>query len=308
MSATTIGVVVPARNAAQTLERTLLSLLQQADPPDQIIVVDDASTDATAEIVARFKLRAIRARGAGPSGARNLGLEKLTTEYVAFLDADDSWPRNYLGTARRTLSKSATAMLVAGRVEFSSDGRIIGCRSISLEQLLPAKLLVRNPITTSGVICSRQLALEVGGFDQQFRYGEDLDLWVRLLNLNQGLAIAPTPVNYTVRDELEPLEKVRKVEEDRRRMFAKISNLLRLSPAELRLAEAHLSMDLGLRYLKSGHRQEALARFREAWRLPRTWTLSAVAMLPLTVQGGLRSAVRAARRALHSVMSSALVA
>jgi glycosyltransferase involved in cell wall biosynthesis len=299
MSHTTIGVVVPARNAGRTLERTLLSLRQQADPPDEIIVVDDASTDDTAEISARFKLRVVRARATGPSGARNLGLEKLTTTYVAFLDADDSWPRGYVSSARRVLSKRAAAMLVAGRVEFSSDGKVIGRRNISLDQLVPAKLVLHNPITTSGVICSRQSALDAGGFDQQFRYGEDLDFWIRLLNLDQALAMAPTPVNYTVRDAPEPLDKVQEVEENRRRVLGKVSKLLSLSPAELRLAQAHLSLDLGLRYLKSGHRREALARFREAWRLPRAWTLSVIAPLPLSVQGGLRSTARAVRRVLH---------
>jgi cellulose synthase/poly-beta-1,6-N-acetylglucosamine synthase-like glycosyltransferase len=85
----TVTAIIPAHNAEPTLGRVLASLVEQTPPVDEVIVVDDASTDRTAEIAKDFGVRVVRtARQGYAGGARNAGLDVATGDVVVFLDAD----------------------------------------------------------------------------------------------------------------------------------------------------------------------------------------------------------------------------
>ncbi len=89
----TIAVVIPAYNAAGYIRRAIDSVLAQTRRPDEIIVVDDGSTDDTATVVQSYGsgVRLIRQANAGASAARNTGINAATSEWIAFLDGDDEW-------------------------------------------------------------------------------------------------------------------------------------------------------------------------------------------------------------------------
>jgi glycosyltransferase involved in cell wall biosynthesis len=89
----TVDVVIPCFNAASHLETTIRSVLRQRRPPDGILVVDDGSTDASAQVAASFApaVRLVRQANAGECAARNRGLDESKADWVAFLDADDVW-------------------------------------------------------------------------------------------------------------------------------------------------------------------------------------------------------------------------
>ena len=88
-----ISVVIPAYNAAEHISRTIYSVAGQTFPAKEIIVIDDGSTDSTSEVVKSFgeKVQYIYQQNAGVSAARNAGIEAATSEWIAFLDADDLW-------------------------------------------------------------------------------------------------------------------------------------------------------------------------------------------------------------------------
>jgi glycosyltransferase involved in cell wall biosynthesis len=88
-----ISVVIAAYNASTTIERAVRSVLAQTRPAEETIVVDDGSTDGTADIARRFgsEVRLIVQPNGGTSIARNRGIEVATGEWIAFLDADDEW-------------------------------------------------------------------------------------------------------------------------------------------------------------------------------------------------------------------------
>jgi glycosyltransferase involved in cell wall biosynthesis len=88
-----ISVVIPAYNAARFLEETLDSVLAQTCPPDEVLVVDDGSTDQTASLAGRYApaVQVISQANSGESVARNLGLARVSGDWVAWLDADDAW-------------------------------------------------------------------------------------------------------------------------------------------------------------------------------------------------------------------------
>ena len=97
-----VSVIIPVHNRADLIGATLQSVLAQTRLPEEVFVIDDGSTDATAEVVAKFTqksggggisggIRLVRQENAGPSAARNHGLSLARGEYIAFLDADDLW-------------------------------------------------------------------------------------------------------------------------------------------------------------------------------------------------------------------------
>jgi glycosyltransferase involved in cell wall biosynthesis len=196
MSTPTITTVIPAYNAAPYLGACLNSALAQAGPfRHEVVVVDDASNDATAEIAAAhagvrlLKLPANR----GPSAARNAGIDAASGSYVAFLDADDLWPQGRLAAGLAILQAHPDIGLVFGDCALFDDA---GERSASffadaglddafwgdglriVDQDL--KLFRLNYIPTGAVLVEREQLRAVGGFDPARRLVEDLELWLRL--------------------------------------------------------------------------------------------------------------------------------
>jgi glycosyltransferase involved in cell wall biosynthesis len=188
------SVVIPAFNAADTIVSAIRSVLRQSAQEFEIVVVDDGSSDGTAERAAEVsgdsRLRVLRQQNRGPSAARNAGIEAANGRFVSFLDADDLWLPDYLATmgaalnavdeagfaftdawlldARTHRIRRATAMHYMRPVDPPDDPRAL--------HLL---LLDRNFVFT-GVTARRSALVDVGGFDETLWIGEDWDLWLRL--------------------------------------------------------------------------------------------------------------------------------
>ncbi|NEP84931.1 MAG: glycosyltransferase family 2 protein, partial [Okeania sp. SIO3B3] len=88
-----VSVIIPAYNRADLIGETVDSVLAQTHPDIEIIVIDDGSTDNTADVLATYgsALRVIRQANAGQQAARNAGIRAATGDYIAFLDSDDLW-------------------------------------------------------------------------------------------------------------------------------------------------------------------------------------------------------------------------
>ncbi len=112
----TVSVVIPAYNAGKYIGRAIDSVLAQTHQADEIIVVDDGSTDNTAEAVQSYgeKIHFIRQENAGASVARNTGIEAATGEWIAFLDADDEWLPDKLKLQTEHLRRNPDLMWTTG--------------------------------------------------------------------------------------------------------------------------------------------------------------------------------------------------
>ena len=178
-----VSVVIPARNAAATLFRAVASARAQAPPPDEVIVVDDASTDATASVAKNLGARLIRLPApAGAAAARNAGIAAATGEVIAFQDADDEWLPDKL--ARQLPLLEGAVFVACGARLFAEDGSDLGPL---YNGQIPAEgteawrgLLARNTIATPCVLAWRRELQAVGGFDAALPVAEDQDLWLRL--------------------------------------------------------------------------------------------------------------------------------
>jgi glycosyltransferase involved in cell wall biosynthesis len=170
-----VSVVIPCFNARTYVGEAINSVLTQLRPGDEVIVVDDGSTDDSMSVIASFSQRvhAVRQRNQGISGARNTGLMHCTRETIAFLDADDLWPEGSLELRRRTLANNRSLGFVWGVVEAFISPELDAEARGAIGVLPPT----RGGRLAGTMLVKRRVFEHVGGFDRTFHVGETMD-WV----------------------------------------------------------------------------------------------------------------------------------
>ena len=192
-----VSVIVPAYNAAATLQETLESVLAQTFTDFELLVVDDGSTDATAQIALSFedpRVRLISLSHGGVARARNLAVEEARGTLVAFLDADDVWLPHKLQLQVALLDERPDVGLCVTRAtRIDADSRPTGEMPIlEASDDYTAALLLHSSIAggVSAAVIRRELFQQVGGFPYGQRQAEDWDLWLRL-SLHSTIAVVP---------------------------------------------------------------------------------------------------------------------
>ena len=195
-----LSVVVPAYNRADLLPRTLDSVLAQTRPPDEVLVVDDGSTDDTRAVVAHYgaRVRYKRQDNAGQGAARTAGQADTTGDALLFLDSDDLLLPSALAVLEAALAAAPAAALAYGRA------RVIDAAGAVLRPLWEAeegtgqevwRLLARkNFIASPGCVLVRRAFLETVGPwdpDRALQGVEDWDMWLRLAETGAHFARVP---------------------------------------------------------------------------------------------------------------------
>lgn len=197
MKEPTISVVVAAYNSAQFLNQAIDSVLSQSHPADEILLVDDASSDATVFIAKSYgsKIRVIqRDRNGGVAACRNTGIQAAQGDLIAFLDADDIWVPYKLEHQLQFVEQYPQAAVYhAGWFWGNKSGVPVGTVFGEPSVGLPG-MLFSNPILPSSAMIRRDVLLAVDLFDESLAGSDDWDLFLRLL-----LA------NYTIVGQREPL-------------------------------------------------------------------------------------------------------
>jgi len=188
-----ISVVIPLYNKAESIARTLATVAAQTYSDYEVVVVDDGSTDGSADIVRRIndpRLRIICQPNGGVSAARNRGIDEARGEFIAFLDADDEWKPDYLETQMALTEKYPDCDVFATRYETrSSDGTTVQAIIRKLpfqgsDGILSNYFLVAScsqpPLFTSAVMVRKTAIQAVGCFPVGIKSGEDLLTWARL--------------------------------------------------------------------------------------------------------------------------------
>jgi GT2 family glycosyltransferase len=192
-----ISVVVCTYNGSRTIRDCLEGLRRLQYPNFEVIVVDDGSTDATAEIVEKHGFRLIRTENRGLSSARNTGLEAATGEIVAYLD-DDAYPDpHWLTYLAATFMHTTHAALGGPNIPPAGDGPIADC--IANAPGGPVHVLLSDQEAEHVPGCNmafRKAALQaIGGFDPQFRIaGDDVDVCWRLRERGWTVGFNPAAV------------------------------------------------------------------------------------------------------------------
>ncbi|MEO8140743.1 MAG: glycosyltransferase [Gemmatimonadota bacterium] len=233
----TVSVVIPSYNRAGWLPGAVASVLAQTAPPLEILIVDDGSTDNSAEVCAGFPapVRYIRQPNAGVSAARNRGIAEAKGEWIALLDSDDLWIPEKLAVqlalhaTRSAIGWSATGALTigpdgsvpAGLQGFERIFAVFGAEGMSAEaffnrwfERVPldvagiayrswsgdffAPLFLGNFILPSSVLIRADLVRQVGGFNEAFRLAEETEFFHRVAAASPAAIIADPLTRYRV--------------------------------------------------------------------------------------------------------------
>lgn len=214
-----VSVIIPVYNDSKRLGRAIDSVIMQTYQNWEIIVIDDGSSDKPENVVEKYAkkypVKIFHQTNKGQGAARNLGCKKAKGERLAFLDSDDLWHPNKLEKQLKKMSKDQT--------QFScTNAEIIFPESKTqtfFENLTPnpnpeniyESLIYSNFIICSSVVVSKEIFTQAGGFNEKalFRRIEDLDLWLRIARMSDGMAVVnypltlythPQPGSYTDHD------------------------------------------------------------------------------------------------------------
>ncbi len=180
-----VTVVVPVYNRQQTVRRAIDSVLSQSYMPEEIVVVNDGSTDGTQEILNSYgdKLTCIfLPKRYGPSRARNEGIQRAKTDWTAFLDSDDLWEKNKLKDQVEYLRKYPFYQILQSEEIWIRNGvRVNPCKHHAKpEGWIWEPSLERCLVSPSGVLIKKTLLEKYGKFDEGLPVCEDYDLWLKI--------------------------------------------------------------------------------------------------------------------------------
>lgn len=206
MSEFSCSVVIPVFNKATTIGRAISSALAQSSPVDEIIVVNDGSSDSTAHVLEGYgdesRVRVITfAENRGVSQARNEGVCAARSEWIALLDADDYWEPDFI-EALRISELDEYGLVGSGYRYMTGRGSLVArfpLAEVPISEVLDYfEWAVKGdlPYTCSSVIIRRKLLNQIGGFDSSLAMGEDQVLWARLLDKGKGAFVNSIKATY----------------------------------------------------------------------------------------------------------------
>lgn len=206
MTVPEISVVIPCYNAARYVAAAVRSALAQRTGSMEIIVVDDGSSDGSAQVVRQqfSSVDVVEQPNLGVAAARNAGIRRARGEWIAFLDADDVWLPGKIAAQRRLLADMPAARMVytawhvwescepepsPGLLHTLSRGADDNGQWRGASGWIYPELLVDCVVWTSTVLAHRSLFDEAGLFDPSLRIGEDYDLWLRVSRVTPILRV-----------------------------------------------------------------------------------------------------------------------
>ena len=207
-----ISVVIPLYNKKDTVLRALNSVLNQSVQPEEIIVVNDGSTDGSAQLVAKLDhalIRLVSQSNMGVSAARNRGITEAKYEWIAFLDADDEWLPDFLKTVTGLIeeypkcSVVATSYLLEDTTGKREENRLRKLTFKGDHGIIDNYFMVASrsspPINSSAVAIKIEAIKSVGGFPEGVTSGEDLLTWARLAS-SYSIAYSTEPLSVFTQD------------------------------------------------------------------------------------------------------------
>lgn len=199
-----VCVVIPCYNAENTIGRAIESIMSQTLLPQEIIIVDDRSQDASCEVISGYIERykehicitlITLEQNSGPAKARNVGWNSAKADYIAFLDADDSWHSQKIELQYNYMLSHLEVMLSGHLYEVVNQEQVlIPPQQIEkTEEITKRKMLIRNRFSTPTVMMKRNITLR---FREHKKYSEDYLLWLEIVLYSNKCVLLHIPLCY----------------------------------------------------------------------------------------------------------------
>lgn len=185
---TDISVVIPAYNSERFVAEAIESALGQSHPPVEVIVIDDGSTDGTADVVRSFsdRVQYHYQENGGIGRARNIGIELARCTFLSFLDSDDCWTENKLSLQLQEFNRDLELDMVFGQALQVVNGDAWENRHKDLSQSKMAPAIIPG-----GILVKRESFLRVGNFRSDTKVGEFIDWYARAIELGLKWRVTP---------------------------------------------------------------------------------------------------------------------
>ncbi len=198
-----ISTVIVTKNRVSLLKKAVISVFNQSDSVDKIVIVDDASTDDTWAYLQSLErefdgfVQSVRnCNSLGGARSRNIGISLATGDYVAFLDDDDTWDISKISEQKKIL-ENGFDLVYTGSTIVGKDGEVIGQRYHTNILPFAFEIAIRNTIGITSTVVIRKSLLDKHGFDESLPALQDYELFIRLVR--SGARVGSVPlflVNY----------------------------------------------------------------------------------------------------------------
>lgn len=278
-----VSVITAARDAERDIGRALDSVVAQSYGDWEVVVVDDASRDATGEVAASFgsSVRVIRLEdNVGPAQARNIAVEHAKGELVAILDADDFWEPDYLDHQVALVDRERSRGVRLGLA--ACDARLLGPDGylpetfgdrVGRPRRATLTALLRRNFIWASVLLPRAVFRELGGYDIRMPPFEDYDLWLRITTAGYEVVRTDRALGVYAMGEQSLMSDAARAARSGQRVYEAALERGGLTPSQRRVARRQLR----LHHLLERRAQTAAAR-RSGARLLR----ARLAQAPLT--------------------------
>ncbi|PMB32531.1 glycosyl transferase family A [Fischerella thermalis CCMEE 5319] len=199
-----ISIVIPTYNSEKTIRHTIESVLQQTFSDFELIIINDGSTDSTLKVVSQFqdsRIKVFSFDNAGGNVSRNRGLKQAIGEFVSFLDADDLWTPDKLESQLNALKENPQAVVAYSWTDYIDEqGKfLLSGTHITANGNVYEKLLISNFLENgSNPLIRREVLVELGGFDESLTAAQDWDMWLRLAQNFNFIAVPHVQILYRI--------------------------------------------------------------------------------------------------------------
>lgn len=180
-----VSIIIPAFNAGEYIQNSIMSVINQTYRNFEIIVIDDGSTDSTVEEIVKIHhsfpdvdIKIIKQANLGPSKTRNNGIKIARGDLIAFLDSDDEWYSHKLESIVKVFENDVDLSLL-GSYYSIGDNSIFSEKPNRVRQIQLNRLLIKNYFITSATVCRTEV-LKQFQFTESQKYSEDYRLWLEI--------------------------------------------------------------------------------------------------------------------------------
>ncbi|MFI3331330.1 MAG: glycosyltransferase [Rikenellaceae bacterium] len=216
-----ISIIIPLYNKQEQIVSCIKSVLSQSFRSFEIVIINDGSTDKSLEKISQLsdpRIRIFKQRNSGVSAARNRGISEAKYDFIALLDADDLWHKNYLQTQWELHLKYPACNVCACNYEYkNSSGKItqtkinglkFNCKDGVIDNYFDVASRSNPPICSSSIMIKKSALQLIGGFPVGITSGEDLLTWARLAVNNKIAYSKSTQAIYVTENSFTPKRKI----------------------------------------------------------------------------------------------------